>query len=214
MREINCNIIRDILPLYADDAVCEDTRQLVDEHLERCDDCRRELEVMRRTMVLPMDTETKPLKQMKKRLERGKRRTAALSALCTALALLTVGLFLILYCTPASSDTIKVTTEPSETGYWQFNLAAQDGMYLKVKRTVLQASEEEGDTYRMDVYETPFPLAASEFCRVLFGRYWETEPPEDYDVNVLLVFNDQEVTYSMRELGQEYWNNLEEIREG
>lgn len=29
MNDINCNVIRDILPLYADEAVCEGTWRLV-----------------------------------------------------------------------------------------------------------------------------------------------------------------------------------------
>ena len=39
---ISCNVILDILPLYIDGAVCEDTKKLVKEHLEGCENCRRE----------------------------------------------------------------------------------------------------------------------------------------------------------------------------
>lgn len=39
----SCNIIRDLLPLYHDDVCSEDSRQLIDEHLLTCDDCRSEL---------------------------------------------------------------------------------------------------------------------------------------------------------------------------
>ena len=33
MKKINCNIIRDILPLYLDDVVSDETKQMVEEHL-------------------------------------------------------------------------------------------------------------------------------------------------------------------------------------
>ena len=39
MKKISCNIIRDILPLYLDDVVSDDTKELVEEHLETCDAC-------------------------------------------------------------------------------------------------------------------------------------------------------------------------------
>ena len=40
----DCNIIRDILPLYAEDMVSADTSAFVEEHLTKCAECRAELE--------------------------------------------------------------------------------------------------------------------------------------------------------------------------
>lgn len=34
--KITCNIIDDLLPLYVDDMVSEDSRKLVEEHLKEC----------------------------------------------------------------------------------------------------------------------------------------------------------------------------------
>lgn len=67
MKEINCNIIRDILPLYADDVVSQDTRELVEEHLAACEDCRRVLEASRASLPLPMDQDGKPLQEISRR---------------------------------------------------------------------------------------------------------------------------------------------------
>lgn len=41
-----CNVIRDLLPLYHDGVCSPESRQLVEEHLEECADCRGELERM------------------------------------------------------------------------------------------------------------------------------------------------------------------------
>ena len=41
-----CNVIRDLLPLYHDGVCSPESRQLVEEHLEKCADCRGELERM------------------------------------------------------------------------------------------------------------------------------------------------------------------------
>lgn len=206
MSDINCNIIRDILPLYADEAVCEDTRHLVSNHLENCPECQRELEAMQQTIVLPMDTETGAIRHLKKGLAQTKRRTAALAVLCTTVFFLAAALFLILYRTPASSENIEVVTGSDEIGnFWKLDISSKDGAWLNVSRECLQASEEEGDVYRVYIYETLLPIPANSEFALNMGRYWETEPPEGYDVTVTLVFADKEVTYSMRELGQEYW---------
>ena len=41
-----CSVIRDLLPLYHDGVCSPESRQLVEEHLEECADCRGELERM------------------------------------------------------------------------------------------------------------------------------------------------------------------------
>ncbi len=41
MEKINCNVIQDILTLYIDDSVSDDTKALVEEHLQNCEGCRR-----------------------------------------------------------------------------------------------------------------------------------------------------------------------------
>ncbi|MCM1190595.1 MAG: anti-sigma factor [bacterium] len=214
MREISCDVIRDILPLYVSDIVSTDTGELVAEHLETCPDCRRELEMMRQAIVIPADTEAEPIQLLKKSLTRTKRRTAILAAFCTAAVLLAAGLFLILYRTPASSQNIETATEASGIGtYWMLNISSKDGAWLNADRECLRASEEEGDVYRVNVYETLLPIPAQSRLTLQLGRYWETEPPAGYDVTVILVFEDKEVTYSMRELGQEYWKIQTESEE-
>ena len=46
--KITCNIIEDLLPLYIDDMVSEDSRQLVEEHLKECVACRKKLDEMKK----------------------------------------------------------------------------------------------------------------------------------------------------------------------
>lgn len=45
--KITCNIIQDMLPLYVDDVLSEDSRKMVEEHLKDCEVCcekRRNME--------------------------------------------------------------------------------------------------------------------------------------------------------------------------
>lgn len=74
-----CNIIRDILPLYIEEIVSEDTVSFVEEHLEKCAACRTELENMKAPNALEIaasDTQAndeKPLRAFAKRWNRKKR---------------------------------------------------------------------------------------------------------------------------------------------
>lgn len=52
-----CNIIRDVLPLYIDDVVCQDTRDWMEAHLERCPDCAKWADEMRARPVMPANAE-------------------------------------------------------------------------------------------------------------------------------------------------------------
>lgn len=43
---IKCEIIRDLLPLYIDDCCSEESRKVVERHIEKCSECRRLHDVM------------------------------------------------------------------------------------------------------------------------------------------------------------------------
>ena len=82
-----CSIIRDILPLYVENMVSEDTAEFVKEHLESCPVCRAELEKLREPVEVQTepqpDMDAAPLKRLKKALLMKK----VQSILCTAAVL-------------------------------------------------------------------------------------------------------------------------------
>lgn len=89
MKQISCNVIKDILPLYLDDVVSGDTREMVEEHLESCDACRKEADILKSSIALPADRSTKLLdarilKNLKKRLFKRKAVIAIPSAAAAA----------------------------------------------------------------------------------------------------------------------------------
>lgn len=74
MREINCNIIRDLLPSYVDDICSEDSRHLIEEHLEGCEQCRTHLKLLKDTTLTDEQGEQKQifyLKKIKRHYEKG-----------------------------------------------------------------------------------------------------------------------------------------------
>lgn len=48
MNEVTCEVIRDLLPLYVDQMLSEDSCVMVEEHLENCEACRMFLEELRK----------------------------------------------------------------------------------------------------------------------------------------------------------------------
>lgn len=94
--KITCNIIEDLLPLYVDEMVSEDSRQLVEEHLKTCPACRKMQEEMQRENHLSSTgtnsnpsrantTEAEPLKKIRRRI-RKKRITSVLLAVILVVA--------------------------------------------------------------------------------------------------------------------------------
>ena len=87
----NCDIIRDLLPLYAEHITSKATNALVEEHLAECEACRAELEQMEQPVpVRPEAQPDAPLRRIRAALQRRSIRAAigsVLAALC-ALAMI------------------------------------------------------------------------------------------------------------------------------
>ena len=85
----DCSIVQDLLPLYAEDLLREETKEYVDEHLAQCEACRAELDALKAD-VKPASVSAQPLRDLKRQLQR-KRLTAVLLAVALALTLATAG---------------------------------------------------------------------------------------------------------------------------
>lgn len=87
-----CNIVRDLLPLYVEGLASNDSREYVDTHLAVCPECAAELEHMREPAAEAATCEASsagaaPLKGIKRRLRARRVRTALCVALLVAAAL-------------------------------------------------------------------------------------------------------------------------------
>lgn len=91
--EISCNIIRDLLPLYAEDLASEDSRKLVDDHLCRCAACTKELADLKKPEKVPVEADMAPLNKVRRMIIRRR----ALSVAASVLTLLTLAAFVISY---------------------------------------------------------------------------------------------------------------------
>ena len=109
-----CNIIRDILPLYVEDMVSADTSAFVEEHLEKCAGCHAELEDMKKSNGLEknnvsVEDEVMPLKVFKKKWYRQLNLIMTVCVLATAF-ITGIGAYLSLRITAAQETWVGNAT--------------------------------------------------------------------------------------------------------
>lgn len=88
MSEMSCAVIRDLLPLYADGALSDESRALVEEHLAECGDCREVLSRMKEEIPAPRGEEpgvAEALKGLRRALKRTKLKAIAIAVVATIL---------------------------------------------------------------------------------------------------------------------------------
>lgn len=63
-----CDVVNDLLPLYAEDMCSEESRKLIAEHLLTCDECKKTLDKMNVKMAINPDTDISSIRNIKKRI--------------------------------------------------------------------------------------------------------------------------------------------------
>ena len=100
-----CNIIRDLLPLYIEDMASDDSRSFVADHLQTCEGCRRELSRMEvpgalERSVRPQEQEPLPFSAVRKKMKKHSRLLISATAILTALAVCALVIGLVAYHLP------------------------------------------------------------------------------------------------------------------
>lgn len=75
MNEKNCCLIRDLLPLYIDNVVSEETKNFIEDHLCHCEECKKEFDLLTQDTVISDNVsarldEAKPWQALKRRMRR------------------------------------------------------------------------------------------------------------------------------------------------
>ena len=85
--KLSCNVARDLLPLYHDGVCSDESRALVEEHLDGCPDCTGILKELQGEVELPHESpdDLAPLEQIRRNVKRGKKK-AWLRGIAAALA--------------------------------------------------------------------------------------------------------------------------------
>ena len=116
MKEIKCTVIQDLLPIYVDDVVSEDTKELVNKHLKVCEACQKEYEQMTQTMYVPIEKNVTLFEKVNKKWNRKKILLIGGSFLTTVLLCLAVFSYIFHYkkTIPYSTDLFAI--EQQEDG--------------------------------------------------------------------------------------------------
>lgn len=117
MTEIKCTIIQDILPLYVDEVVSQDTKEMIEKHLKHCEKCQLEYQQMKHEMYIPEETKVTLFKRINKKWRKKKIIVSGVSSIITALILLGVFEYVFHYETliPYSGDIVKIENNEDKT---------------------------------------------------------------------------------------------------
>lgn len=135
-----CNIVRDILPLYVEELVSEDTKALVEEHLSECSGCRQAAARVRTPAGFAGNMEAAPLKRLKKKLMIKRVQTIVfttalvLAIAVSAFAVLTAPKYLpyseeLISVTKNTDGAVVLTFDSSVTSYsWESRIDGDTGI--------------------------------------------------------------------------------------
>lgn len=123
-----CSIVRDILPLYAENMTSPDTARFVTEHLKNCAECRKEYAKMKENETIRTPAPAVPLMKLRRKIRAKKIQTAALTAILVAALLVSALAFLsapeffpysgnLLSITENGDGSITVTFDEKVTDY-------------------------------------------------------------------------------------------------
>ena len=190
MKKISCNIVRDILPLYLDDVVCDETREMVEEHLQSCAACRAEASSMKKDVVLPASksqrfAEAKVMKNIKHRIFRKKVIVCAITVAVVLAAGVGGYAFMMLSKTmiPYEKSGVSISAvtlaEDSQNAYLYFSIDASDAAGTVCHDPVtVQTEDGEKTVVILYAYSTPW----SRYIESRFGNNSDGESGMTYQM--------------------------------
>ena len=224
--KLSCDVIRDLLPLYTDQAASAGTTALVEEHLASCSACREELRSL--GAALPAETETaEPLRRFRRWWRRRQVLIAVTAILVTAVV--AAGIFLTCFWgRRAASEDVKVSLELQwsgagheagaggsgnrgelDQGNWSgvIHVRSLNGKNLRYRAVPLSETDEAGATvragYTIDLWEVPdwAPSGSGGFTAGYGYPNGAGPIPENFDIVFVIRYRNGEIVYSARKAG-------------
>ena len=147
-----CKVIEDILPLYHDSVCSQESREIVDDHLKDCEQCRKILSEIESDISVPKKSgeDIEPLKKIRSEWIKIKKKSLLKGILITLVA---VGIVLGLWfgltqwqVFPVKADKIKISeVSVLSSGSVAFHLLIDDGKELHYLQS--DVDYEEGVAY-------------------------------------------------------------------
>lgn len=122
MNKVSCEVIQDLIPLYKEDMLSEDSGKLVETHLDECEECSKYLETLQTMNALPIETDTQPLKKIQKTIQKKKWYAVMMAILITLL----LGTLTVIFTTspeylPYSSTVVTINEMEKELVFVEFD---------------------------------------------------------------------------------------------
>lgn len=197
MEKISCSIAKDLMPLYMDGVLSEETTEVMKVHLESCENCRKEYEIMEQEWKVPstvklQEENKKMLKELKSQIKRKRILTGVVAVFLAAMVF--AGGYLVYENVGAVheyfSPSFEVSLRDIDTvGEWEKISVGEDG-YLNFdsvfykKEMVVHADSSSGIELRIRDREGNMILESEE---ILPGESIELEELHrntDYQVEI------------------------------
>ena len=217
---MNCKIIQDLLPLYADGIASEETNEAVRKHIAECEECGKIYEKMtERSEIIENPQNSRDVDYMKKIKSRGKKITAAIAGIFSAAAIVLLCLKLFYWGFAVTADDIDIICNMSKHGdnvnggvYVEFTIEMKNGMALR-HDTSQYTSDDCIYTYITPraVFRMPFdmPKEQSSFL-IAYKMYNNTDGYKPLNNELNIILEDTSYNYDIDKMAEEFWQNEEE----
>jgi hypothetical protein len=143
-----CMIVRDLLPLYVEDLVSDETRIFIEEHLDTCEDCRKTLEQFQESPEMSNEAGAVPLKVVRRRLRQQKLKSIFLAIVCVMAVLISgFGWMISPQYVPYSEDLLTVTE--NEDGMVIISINEENATGYEISGVILS---DDGESYTLTIH--------------------------------------------------------------
>lgn len=213
---MNCKIIQDLLPLYADGIASEETSEAVREHIAECEECGEIYKKMtERTQIIESTQNKRDVDYMKKIKSRGIKITAAIvGGIIAAAAIILLCLKLFYWGFAVSSEDIDITCTVNKYGdnvngglNIEFTAEMKNGMALRYDRKEYTSN---GCIY---TYITPRAVLKKpeEWSKFLAAYHTVNNNKEiQFNNELIIILEDTSINYDIGKIEEVALQNEEE----
>ena len=137
-----CSIVKDILPLYVEGLISDETKEFVEEHLASCSECKDEADKISKPAALPSDVSAVPLITINKQLKAQRIKTSVFAV--AVVAAIIISLFSYLTAPqfiPYEDKPVSITEAENGALLCTFS-GAVDGYHINLRESMNSGGSE------------------------------------------------------------------------
>lgn len=191
--KIDCDIVKDLLPLYTEQLVSEKSRMAIEEHLEECEQCWKACQEMR-TPPPQVRYDREPAESFRKYIRKEKAKSSIKSAVITAAIVLLV---IIVRLAMAGGAIAYLAWDSAKAEIFEDTDVSHYAWYMG------ENAKEEYDV-KWDMDESIFPGEITEDMHVLDYKMVYYNPWDAQYLSYLVVEYDEEAYHAEAERLKDY----------